>query len=390
MAHAISRGLPSRLKAGASILKKGVECPALCPERWVPVATLIPTHGAKYEYAKPWNYRKLPFNMMRSSLFPLFALLDYPRKRLNPNSKLIIVEGNIGVGKNEFAQRLAKEFDLVYVPSVSEKQALQHPTGFDLRDLNDALNKDQQFYDLTKFYADAEPSARSMQVSFFQALFFLKRCYNYAQSIQHILSTGQGVVLTSSVYGDAAYTHALKQMNVLQDPYVEFNKGGLGQMHNEAFRPHATIYLDAPVSTIRERINARNDPREVKSAVLSDNYIQAIEDGFKTEVLPKLQSSGELFELDWSNNFDENAFKEVVRELSELNLEHMEGENRYKDWDISWFQMNWQRRCYAVMADDLINSHSTMIPEQASEHPAISYAKGWSPELGNKVSFKLW
>jgi NADH dehydrogenase (ubiquinone) 1 alpha subcomplex subunit 10 len=384
MAHAISRGLPSKLRAGASLLQ------ASRLEHWVPVATLIPTHGAKFDYAKPWNYKKIPFNTLRSTLFPLLCLVDYPRKRLTPNTKLIVVEGNIASGNNEFAEKLAKEFDLLYVPSVTERDVLAHPNGFDVRDLNDILDETKKFTDLKEFYGNPNMTNREVRVNCLQRSYFLRKVSMFANAMQHILNTGQGVVLTSSVFGDEAYTHALTQLGLIGDDYMHCYKNGLGAIYHQCPKPHVTIYLDSSVSDVKSKIKARNDPREVNSTVLNDKYIQNIEDGFKTVVLPKLQNHGSVLELEWGGKFDEHAFNDVVKELSSCDYDIEEGTERYKHWDMSWWKWQKYRRGFATMADSADLHLKFLVPWEAYQHPAIWYDKGWAPELGNRTLFKFF
>ena len=54
--------------------------------------------------------------------------------------QIILVDGNIAVGKNEFARKLANAFDLRYYPSVSpERVYLDLKKTYDLRELNEVL-----------------------------------------------------------------------------------------------------------------------------------------------------------------------------------------------------------------------------------------------------------
>merc|ERR1711976_925908 len=116
MAQYLCRGLKSKVSPGSTFIRRVIagisqnECPALGrPDHWVPVATLIPTHGEKFPYPEPWDYKKKPYTFWSQ-------FTDRTRKRFNPNTKMIVVEGGPAVGKNEFAKRLAKNFDMLFVP----------------------------------------------------------------------------------------------------------------------------------------------------------------------------------------------------------------------------------------------------------------------------------
>lgn len=47
-------------------------------------------------------------------------LFDKTTYRFNENTKAILVEGGPGVGKNDFAHKFAKQFDLKVFDSVSD------------------------------------------------------------------------------------------------------------------------------------------------------------------------------------------------------------------------------------------------------------------------------
>ena len=102
----------------------------------VQVSSMHATFGEKYPYEKPFPYETKKFNFLHESLF-----LDRSLKRMNENSKMIIVEGHIGVGKEEFAKKLAENFDLKYIPRVSEDSMFTTDGGLDIRSFNDVLSK---------------------------------------------------------------------------------------------------------------------------------------------------------------------------------------------------------------------------------------------------------
>ena len=190
MAQVLCRGLKSQISQGKTSLGRIVICagqsegPFLSrPGPVIPAATLIATHGEKYPYAEPWDYKNKSFTQIH-------RYLDSSLARMNPNSKMIVVEGNVAVGKNEFAKRLAKNFDMLYVPSLPEKMCfVEHKNGYDKRNLNEALPEHIQFYDLEKFYSDPNPQRGA--IGKLQLDWYKERFNHYCQAVLHLLSTGQ-------------------------------------------------------------------------------------------------------------------------------------------------------------------------------------------------------
>lgn len=67
--------------------------------------------------------------------------------------------------------------------------------------------------------------------------------------LAHLLSTGQGVVLTRSPYSDIIFLEALYRHNLI----TKTSYKGLLEIRNaslyELLKPHLVIYLDVPVAT---------------------------------------------------------------------------------------------------------------------------------------------
>ena len=135
--QAVKSALPrsSGIKTLLGHASKSTPCCTSLPNI-VQVSSMHATFGEKYPYEKPFPYETKKFNFLHESLF-----LDRSIKRMNENSKMIIVEGQIGVGKEDFAKRLADNFDLKYIPRVSEDSMFTTDGGLDIRNFNDVLSK---------------------------------------------------------------------------------------------------------------------------------------------------------------------------------------------------------------------------------------------------------
>lgn len=148
----------------------------------VQVATLKATYGGKYPYEKPFPYERKKYGLLES-------YYDKTIPRLNENSKVIVVEGNVGVGKTEFAKKLASNFDLKFFgPTQDSKCFFNKEYAYDTRKLDELLPTSAQTYDLAKFYAEKHPEngyVGRLQLQWYQEKFF-----DYMLALKHLLSTG--------------------------------------------------------------------------------------------------------------------------------------------------------------------------------------------------------
>lgn len=69
-------------------------------------------------------------------------------------AQIILVEGPIAAGKTKFAQELAKELDMHYMPHANMDMAFINSYGFDLRTLDDQLPPKARTFDEKNFLAD--------------------------------------------------------------------------------------------------------------------------------------------------------------------------------------------------------------------------------------------
>jgi len=100
------------------------------------------------------------------------------------------VDGNIAVGKTQFAKKLAERFDLKFFPPTREKQLFLDDKGynFDLRKLDALLPEGVRLYDLKKFYADPNPE-RGL-VGRQQLAWYREKFFDYLLALRHLTNTG--------------------------------------------------------------------------------------------------------------------------------------------------------------------------------------------------------
>lgn len=366
----------------------------------LPVATLRATFGEKYPYEEPFPYEEWPFHSMA------FAQ-DYTEWRFNENTKVVIVDGNIGVGKTEFARRLAERFDLKFFPPTREKQLFMHTEGynFDTRGLDPLLPEGVRSYDLKKFYSDPHPE-RGL-VGRLQLMWYKEKFMDYLLALRHLTNTGQGVVLARSVYSDIVFTDALLRMGWVTDNFKKYYTKYRDNTICEVFAPHLHIYLDAPVKVLRERINKRNKPFEVGSRNLTDEYLEAIDYVYKEIYLPETRKKGAVVEVDWTEVGDDVDMDMIAIELQSVTLQGIDNDDpMFGDWvrisEDEWteFRKNvedeqWRESLfhlpYPWYCDELMPSSQDMqtLGQFRETHPMYKYKQGRAPEFGHNSNWKF-
>lgn len=192
----------------------------------------------------PFDWRHKRYNFWNYTFDPM-------EKRLDDNTKVVVVEGMPAVGKDKFAKKLAEELEMVYIPPPTFDSIWVNPYGFDHRSLNDRLPIDAKFFDLESFLRD--PKGRNtapMQV----AMLYI-RCCQYIDALTEVLSTGNGVVLQRCPWTDANFMQAMLKNDYVSRGAWEYYKAAVLGTLEEFMRPHLFIYLDAPISVIK--VNCR-------------------------------------------------------------------------------------------------------------------------------------
>ncbi|XP_064647777.1 NADH dehydrogenase [ubiquinone] 1 alpha subcomplex subunit 10, mitochondrial-like [Lineus longissimus] len=280
----------------------------------------------KVERAKPWPYKTLSYNIF-------WQLFDKTYKRIDENSKVICVEGNMGVGKTAFAQKLAEELDFHYVPMTEHDAAYwDEHKRFHLSELNPALPEQYQIFDLEQFYRQKNPE--SGRAGLLQLYWFQKRVFDYSAGLQHLFNTGQGVVFDRSPWSDHVWIEALRKCGFLKPGGYRYCMENRRIVMCEMFKPHVTVYLDSPVSKVMDNVKKRNIDYEVNSKIMSEKYVQEIDNAFKNDFLPLMKKHGEVLVYD-ANELED--WEIIVEDIERLNLEPDEQENEHKfiDWNLT-------------------------------------------------------
>lgn len=137
----------------------------------------------KFREKKP-KPAPFPYKERRYNYF--WALFDKTFSRFDENTKLIVIEGPIGSGKNELAKYLADEFEMKYIPDITMDFEYINDSGYDMRNLDPKLPESVQSFDENDFLRDPY----HINCAAFQIAKYRLRWIKYWQTLEHILSTG--------------------------------------------------------------------------------------------------------------------------------------------------------------------------------------------------------
>lgn len=374
-----------------SLMESRLKMASICP---IQVATLKCTHGIPTPRKPPFE----PFNLKYNRLFQLLWI-DRTSERFDDNSKVIIVEGNVGVGKQEFAKRLAKEFDMKFFPSIFDDKAfIDEFSGFDLRSVGQLLPKHLKAYGFKDLWLDPKPDHGLIGIT--QIHMYRQRYHYYREALHHLFKTGQGVVLTRSPYADLVFVEALCKMGCMSRQATKFFRESHRNSIGGLLTPHLTVYLDAPVSYCREKITERGRPEEQKSVALSDEFLETKRDLFLNKFVPTMRRSGEVYEVNCTrfNTSDDHDWELITDDLEELVLHKTDPEQfQYDDWDFEddeeWFTFFRRSLGDKAQYDEILNfpvpfdAPELLVPQEDRDlynevvikHPLNIYDKNFSP-----------
>lgn len=381
----------------SSILSVGL-CKTLSPRFFIPVVTVARSikskHATNLKRPPPFPYKTKDFGVFS-------ALFEDTEDRFNENTKIITVEGPIGSGKTEFCKKLADELDMICLPPANMDMLYIYDNGFDFRSLdNQFSSENMKIYDEKTFCRN--PNHRNTGV--FQIRMLQLRFSLYVDAVAHMLSTGQGVVLQRSPFSDYVFAEALVAAGYIsrrvKDIYYDLCRYTMPPL----FKPHLVIYLDTPVSKVKENIKKRNLPWEVDSPVFkNDVYLQKIEDTYKNEFLPNISNNSEVLVYDWAEGGDHEV---VVEDIERIDFDNYDSYNtKLKEWrELTTAEWNVLRVEFADQKQQLMVDFNIIERYDAPElcytademeeftnvvknTPEIFYESGYNP-LKDNVLFK--
>uniref|UniRef100_A0A8C5RTS9 NADH dehydrogenase [ubiquinone] 1 alpha subcomplex subunit 10, mitochondrial n=1 Tax=Laticauda laticaudata TaxID=8630 RepID=A0A8C5RTS9_LATLA len=231
---------------------------------------------------------KLPASPRRNLQYGWTAYLlgDRASAKFTEYSKIFTVEGNLYSGSAKLAQQVAETLGLRYFPEATI-HLLDQFTG-DGKKLD--LKYNGSCYLETFYNEPKHPNGNSYRL---QVWMYCSRFLQYVEALDHLLSTGQGVVLERSPYSDFVFLEAMSKQGYIKPRCVKHYYRMKHLSICEILPPHLILYIDAPVSEVKKRIDETGEPYEKK---VSAAYLQSIEDVYKKSFLPQISETSEVLQ----------------------------------------------------------------------------------------------
>ncbi|XP_037542129.1 NADH dehydrogenase [ubiquinone] 1 alpha subcomplex subunit 10, mitochondrial [Nematolebias whitei] len=213
-----------------------------------------------------------------------YMLGEWTSPRLHKLSKIITVDGNLASGKGALAQKLAESLGMLYMPQVDtfymdKMNGEKEPLPVDYNGM----------CSLEKFYL--EPKAADGNSYRLQLWMYMMRLLQYADAIEHLLSTGQGVVLHRSAFSDMVFLDAMFKQGYIRKECVEHYNETKHNSLTEFLPPHLVIYIDLPAEDVHMKLkqSGKNIPLQ---------YLKSIEESYKKSFLPSIEETTEVLVYD--------------------------------------------------------------------------------------------
>lgn len=308
-----------------------------------------------------------------------YVLGDKTSKKLTKHSKVITVDGNICSGKSALARELAQKLGLKHFPEAGIHYAAS-VTG-DGRPLDYELSGGCS---LEKFYDD--PTSKDGNSYRLQAWVYANRLLQYADALEHLLSTGQGVVLERSIFSDFVFLEAMYKQGYIRKECVDHYNEVKRITICEYLPPHVVIYVDTPVTEIQNRIQKKGNPHEMK---VSPAYLQDIEKAYKNTFLPEMSEKCQV--LQYSSREAQDTEK-VVEDIEYLR--HDKGPwLQQTDNTFHHLRMLVQDKLDVLtyinipvyLPEITIGAHHTLrVLHKFLDLPGRRYAPGYNEDVGDK------
>jgi len=329
--HIISPGFRA-LSLSAMALQKLINITLLQSNRASCVHGIRFISGKALRQVDPETKKLKPFPYETKDFKGFPHSLEKTTYRMDENSKLIVVEGAHAIGKSKFAQELADDLEMKYVPTPRITDMMIDGYGVDLRQYNDLMLPINKTYDEMDFSRNPVGPVEGCADRFHVQLFVEKfRAHVFA--LQHIFSTGEGVVMESSPYSDYAHFDAAYNQGWIaretRDQYKEIMRMSMHML----MRPNLYIYLDAPVDHVIKNIQNRGNEWDKNSPVWTNKrYLSDIYNELKRNFLKEQQTHSRVLVYDWTEPGDMEI---VVEDIEALEFDYLEQwDEQQKDWRL--------------------------------------------------------
>uniref|UniRef100_A0A8C1T0P1 NADH dehydrogenase [ubiquinone] 1 alpha subcomplex subunit 10, mitochondrial n=1 Tax=Cyprinus carpio TaxID=7962 RepID=A0A8C1T0P1_CYPCA len=212
---------------------------------------VVPSGAAAWKAASPAATAEIHTSAVRNLRYGwwAYALGERTTTRFKENSKIISIDGNLACGKGELAQKLADKLGMLYMPEpdihyVDKMTKEKVP-------LDKAFNGNCS---LEKFYL--EPKASDGNSYRLQCWMYLMRLLQYSDAVEHLLSTGQGVILERSPFSDIVFLEAMFKEGFIRKQCVDHYNEVKGVSICEFLPPHLVVYVDLPAEEVQKNLKA--------------------------------------------------------------------------------------------------------------------------------------
>ncbi|XP_041858416.1 NADH dehydrogenase [ubiquinone] 1 alpha subcomplex subunit 10, mitochondrial [Melanotaenia boesemani] len=237
-----------------------------------------------------------------------YVLGERTSPRLKEYSKIITVDGNLASGKGALAQELANKLGMLYLPE-ADTFYLDKMTGE-----KEPLSVDfNGMCSLEKFYLD--PKAADGNSYRLQLWMYTMRLLQYSDAIEHLLTTGQGVVLERSPFSDMVFLEAMLKQGYIRKECVQHYNEIKNISICEFLPPHLSIYIDLPAAEVQKKLK-QSGKSYLQNVPLE--YLKAIEDSYKKSFLPNIRETSELLAYDATQAQD---VEKVVEDIEYLKFD---------------------------------------------------------------------
>lgn len=239
-------------------------------------------------------------------------LFDSTMERFDENTRMVVVEGNIGSGKSALAKIIAEEFELKHFPEPNLDQLYVDDYGFDYRTIDHLMPESLRTFDIKNFYADPH----NKRVASMQFAMYALRFERHIDALVHMLNTGQGVVLERSCYSDFIFADTMRKFGYISDKAWKMYHKCVYYSLPELLKPQLVIYLDVPSDVLLQRIRQRNRPEEVNTKVLTKAYLDEMDSLYKHKYLRSIRKETELLMYDWTHFGDTEMLLDDIERIN--------------------------------------------------------------------------
>lgn len=275
-----------------------------------------------------------------------YTLGERTTPRLSQYSKIISVDGNLASGKGALAQKLADRLGMLYMPEPDTfymDKMTEEKVSLPL-DFNGLCS-------LEKFYKD--PKAADGNSYRLQNWMYIMRILQYSDAIEHLLTTGQGVVLERSPFSDMVFLEAMFKEGYIRKECVQHYNEIKGISICEFLPPHLAIYIDLPAEEVQKKLKQSGKPL-LQNIPLS--YLKGIEDSYKKSFLPHIREMSEVLAYDTTQAQD---IEKVAEDIEYLTFE----------------KGPWQEQ------DDVTYHHMRMLVEDKQRVAMLTHIPKFLPEI---------